>query len=108
MNEVAPRGGWKLKIDSYTKLIVWFKDGNTRTMYSIDWTNRYGRRDKEIGLLRIEKLITGYGINVKVAHVYDTDTGELIRKYPNVMVSGPSSTELKSKQLLLRDNENDL
>lgn len=82
MNEKAPKGGWKLKRDSFSKLIVWFKDGNARTMYSIDWTNRYGKRDKSIGMGRIEKLIATYGTNVKVAHVYDTISGELILKFP--------------------------
>ena len=74
--------GWKLGRDSHSKMIVWFKDGNIRTLYSIDWRHRYSRiRDKQIGLERYRKKIEEYGSLASVIEIYDLSTGSLIGKY---------------------------
>ena len=82
MEDSPPKGGWKLGRDSYSKMIVWFKDGNIRTMFSIDWRHRYSkRRDKQIGLDRYKKKIAEYGALAGTIEVYDKASGKLIHKY---------------------------
>lgn len=79
---LRPAKGWKLGRDSYSKMIVWFVDGNIRTMYSIDWRHRYSQqRDRKIGLGRYRKKIIEYGLRAKSIEIYDTVSGELLYKY---------------------------
>ena len=57
-----PVEGWKLKRDSFNVMVVWFVDGNKRTMYSLDWVHRYSaHRDERIGWIRFYKLKKRYG-----------------------------------------------
>ena len=78
----TPKGGWKLIRDSFSKLIVWFKDGNIRTFYSIDWKHRYSKqRDRNIGMQRLHKMVTGWGNKAEGAEIYDKATGKLIAKF---------------------------
>lgn len=78
----TPKGGWKLIRDSFSKLIVWFKDGNIRTFYSIDWKHRYSKqRDRNIGMHRLHKMVTGWGNKAEGAEIYDKATGKLIAKF---------------------------
>lgn len=83
MKELPPKGGWKLKRDSATKLIVWFRDGNIRTMYSIDWRHSYSVRDPEIGMARFMQLLGKYDTKARAARIYDIATGKLLVKLPN-------------------------
>lgn len=54
--------GWQLNNDSSSVLVVWFKDGNIRTFYSIDWRHRLSKsKDAELGLSRLRKLVAKYG-----------------------------------------------
>lgn len=81
MNE-KPKGGWKLIRDSFSKLIVWFKDGNVRTFYSIDWKHKHAKyRDRNIGLARLRKKVSEWGNKADTAELYDTSTGERIAKF---------------------------
>ena len=81
MNEV-PKGGWKLIRDSFSKLIVWFKDGNVRTFYSIDWKHRYSKqRDQNIGLARLRKKLSEWGSKADTAEIYDKTSGSRIAKF---------------------------
>ena len=74
--------GWKLKRDSYSKMIVWFRDGNVRTMYSLDWKHKLSKtRDKHTGLERFRKKIAQYGALASTVHIYDMGTGKCIAKY---------------------------
>jgi len=74
--------GWKLGKDSSTKMIVWFKDGNVRTMYSIDWKHKLSKtKDKETGLMRFRKKIKEYGPLAGTIEIYDKATGARIEKY---------------------------
>jgi hypothetical protein len=82
MKDLPPKGGWKLKRDSLTKLILWFHDGNIRTLYSLDWRHSYSARDREIGLERFQKRIELYGKNVRAARIYDATTRDLLKAYP--------------------------
>ena len=80
--ESRPAKGWKLGRDSYSKMIVWFSDGNIRTMFSIDWRHRYSRqRDRQIGIQRYQKKIAEYGSRARSIEVYDKFSGKLIYKY---------------------------
>ena len=50
----APKEGWKLKRDSLSKLLIYFKDGNVRTLWSLDWKHKYSKFiDRNIGLARL-------------------------------------------------------
>ncbi len=81
MSEI-PKGGWKMGRDSFSKMICWFKDGNIRTMFSLDWRHRYSRRrDRQIGLDRFHKKITEYGARAGVVEIYDKQTQEKIGRY---------------------------
>lgn len=82
MREQPQKGGWKLGRDSFSKMICWFKDGNIRTMFSIDWRHRYSKiRDSNIGLERFKKKIAEYGSKADTIEVYDKATGKKIGKY---------------------------
>lgn len=70
-----------LRKDSFSKMITWFKDGNVRTMYSIDWTNRYSVRDRQIGLQRFREKVTSYGDKARYAAVYDVATGNTLCQF---------------------------
>ena len=79
---VAPTGGWKLKQDSLSKLLVYFKDGNVRTLWSLDWKHRYSKfLDQSLGLIRLRKKVTEYGSKADVAIIYDKVSGKEIEKY---------------------------
>lgn len=74
--------GWKLKRDSESKLIVWFADGNIRTMYSIDWNYKFSKMKKrEIGLARLYKKVEDYGEKAVTAEIYDMSSGMRIAKF---------------------------
>lgn len=77
---------WKLGQDSYHKLVVWFADGNIRTLYSIDWRSRYSpQRDMELGLNRLHRRISEWGTRALVVEIYEnhygTTTGRAIERY---------------------------
>ncbi len=74
--------GWKLGQDSKTKMIVWFKDGNVRTMYSIDWRHKLSKtKSRETGLTRFRKKIKEYGPLAGTIEIYDKATGQRIAKF---------------------------
>ncbi|MBI9036089.1 MAG: hypothetical protein JEZ03_16635 [Bacteroidales bacterium] len=78
----VPTGGWKLKRDSLSKLLIYFKDGNVRTLWSLDWKNKYSKfLDRNLGLSRLRKKVTEYGLQADVAIIYDKETGKEIEKY---------------------------
>ena len=77
-----PKNGWKLNKHSFSKMIVWFKDGNIRTFYSLDWKSKYSNfRDPRIGLGRFKNLIAKYGVKAGTIEIYDQESGEIIAKY---------------------------
>ena len=79
---MTQKKGWKLGSDSFTKMIVWFKDGNVRTMYSIDWRHKLSRtRSRETGLERFRKKIKQYGPLAGTIEIYDKATGQRIAKF---------------------------
>ena len=78
----VPKGGWKLGVHSFTKMICYWKDGKPRLRYSIDWKHRYSRvRDREIGLKRFRNKVQEYGARADTIVIYDLETGELLEKY---------------------------
>jgi hypothetical protein len=73
---------WKLGSDSFTKCVVYFLDGNTRTFYSLDWPHKYSKlRDRELGLKRLRNLIGKWSYRANTAIIYDNSTGNEIEKY---------------------------
>lgn len=40
-----------------SKCIVWFKDGNIRTFYSLDQRNKEANPDQAVGIRRLEKML---------------------------------------------------
>lgn len=67
---------WKLGQDSYHKLVVWFADGNVRTLYSIDWRSKFSpQRDMQLGLNRLHKRITEWGSKALVVEIYENGHG---------------------------------
>jgi hypothetical protein len=89
----APSDGWKLGRDSLSKLIVYFKDENKRTFFSIDWNWPYGERSVERGLARLKKKVVQFGNRSRWAGIYDTTTREILHQYR----SG-TEIEIKSSQ----------
>jgi hypothetical protein len=78
----VPTGGWKLKRDSLSKLLIYFKDGNVRTLWSLDWKHKYSKiLDRNLGLFRLRKKVTEYGSQADVAIIYDKKTGKEVEKY---------------------------
>lgn len=77
-----PKNGWKLNKHSFSKMIVWFKDGNVRTFYSLDWKSKYSHfRDPGIGLGRFKNLITKYGIKAGTIEIYDLESRKIVAKF---------------------------
>ncbi len=76
-----PKGGWKLKLHSHYYLIVWFKDGNDRKFYSLDWKSKYSRYDPSLGLARLRKLIAKYGALADGAIIYSVSTQQPFEEY---------------------------
>ena len=87
---------WKLRQDSFSKCIAYFADGNTRTFYSLDWTHQYSKnRDRELGLKRLRRLISSWGVKVNVAIIYDMSSGEEIER-TDVVGMGININQLKN------------
>lgn len=85
----TPKGGWKLKRDSANVMVVWFTDGNIRTMYSLDWKHRFSKAfDKDLGWKRFHVLIIKYG---------DKAQGMLISKNDHEIPSMRTLLKLFSK-----------
>ena len=62
---------WKLKRDSLSKLLLYFKDGNVRTFYSLDWRHSFSKeRDRELGLERLKKLAERHRKQIRRAIIY--------------------------------------
>ncbi|WP_010180402.1 hypothetical protein [Aquimarina agarilytica] len=79
---MSDRKGWKLGEDSSMKMIVWFKDGNVRTMYSIDWKHKFSKqKDQQLGMQRFKKLIKKYGVLAGTIAIYDKQSGEVLAKF---------------------------
>jgi len=82
--ERRPKGGWRIKVHSFTKMIVWFEDGRIRTFYSMDWHNPFSPyRAKEIGLERLRGLAEKLGARAATIEIYDLAKGTKIDKYRN-------------------------
>lgn len=82
MSEQAPKGGWKHRRDSFTKMITYYKDGNAFTWYSLDWKHKYSKtRDRNLGMARHHNRLAKWGALCGVAEIYDTATGKKIEKF---------------------------
>lgn len=76
------RGKWTIPIDSYSKMIVWFYDGNIRTFYSLDWKSSHSlTKDRQIGLDRLQRKLTDYKPHARKIKIYDIASDALIAHY---------------------------
>ena len=66
----------------------------------MDWRNRYGLRDSEIGLLRLRRKVCQYGIKARRSLIYDTQTGDLLERYVDGIETINSLTPMNSKKYL--------
>ena len=72
---------WKLKRDSLSKLLLYFRDGNARTFYSLDWQHSLSAvQNRELGLVRLRRLYQRHKAQVKKAIFYDNQTREELEK----------------------------
>ncbi len=80
-----PAGGYKLRRDSLSKLVVYETDqGPRRVRYSLDWRsprNRTHGRDQQLGLQRLEQLLFKEFPGFHHALIYDMETDEKILEY---------------------------
>lgn len=81
---------WKNGPDSFHKLIVWFVDGNVRTLYSLDWRHSSSKiRDEKIGFERFYKKIAEWGARAGVVeiyvNIYGTKGGRKVARFENGM-----------------------
>ncbi len=74
-----------LPFRSLTKCIVYFKDGNSRTFYSYDKSNRNSKPNKALGMRRLEKmLMRHFKDRWETAIIYENFTkGRELAKYKN-------------------------
>ena len=83
MNQ-RPQDGWQMGRDSLSKLVVKFRDGNIRTFYSLDWSNKRSQHmDYEIGLIRLEKLVAKFGNKALWGQIEQQSSGNVIKRYKN-------------------------
>lgn len=76
------RKGWALKVDSYSKMIVWFLDGNIRTFYSLDWKSSHSpTKDRTVGIERLRRKMTDYAPKSRKIKIYDLASDRLIAHY---------------------------
>lgn len=85
---------WKLGQDSAYKLIVWFIDGNVRTLYSIDWRHKFSKqKDAQLGLNRYYKKIQEWGNRAETVEIYinnyGSKSGDLIERYHQGIKQNP-------------------
>ena len=78
----VPKEGWKSPRDSFTKLVVYFKDRNTRTFYSWDWEHRFSKtRDGTIGIQRFQEMVVKFGTKAGVSIIYDVSNNYKIMAF---------------------------
>ncbi|MFC4636085.1 hypothetical protein ACFO3O_19405 [Dokdonia ponticola] len=79
---MAVRKKWAIPMDSYSKMIVWFLDGNIKTFYSLDWATSHSHsKERAIGLQRFHNKITEFSPRAKKIKIYDLASGRMIAHY---------------------------
>lgn len=78
----VPNNGWKIATHSFSKMVVWFKDGNVRTFHSYDWKSKYSKdRDAHLGLQRLKNLAMKYSSYANSIEIYDRCSGKVVFKF---------------------------
>ena len=107
---MTQKKGWKLGQDSFTKMIVWFKDGNVGvvcginslivldfddTAYFQQMKHKLSKTiSKETGMARFRKKIKEYGPLAGTIEIYDKATGQRIAKFYEGIEKPIDNTEL--------------
>ncbi|MBF9239485.1 hypothetical protein I2I05_18980 [Hymenobacter sp. BT683] len=84
MSHPAPTPGEKLKAAAHTKLLVYFKDGNARTLYGRSNASTYVPLDpRELEIKRLKKYAESVHAKINVAILYDVHTGQEVARMKN-------------------------
>lgn len=77
-----PVRGWKIGKDSFSKAVVYFKDDNVRTFWSIDWRSRFAPRSREQGLQGLRsRIVMRFKQYARVILIIDIASNSIIEKY---------------------------
>ena len=69
---------------SQTKALVYFHDGNERTFFSRDSSDRFAAADpRALGLARLRRMIEKWGRAVNRAIIYDRVTDGEVARFEN-------------------------
>ena len=84
MSFTPSEAGQKLKEAASVKLLVYFKDGNTRTWYGRPTASNYTPVDpRELEIKRLKRYADSVHAKINVAMLYDLHTGEEIARMKN-------------------------
>jgi len=85
VHKAFPPGGWKLKRDSLSKMVIYMAPRSGRIVrYSYDWKTDKTRDQplrQELGLDRLEKMLFTKFQGFHHAIVYDMESDTQIREY---------------------------
>ena len=69
---------------AFTKLVVYFKDGNARTFHGRHTTQRFTPVDpKALEIVRLKKYAASVQAHIQIAILYDTRTGDELARFKN-------------------------
>jgi hypothetical protein len=84
MSYTPTAAGQKLAAEALTKLIVYFKDGNSRTFNGRHNASNYTPVDpRELEIKRLKKYAESVQAKINVAILYDKQTGEELARLKN-------------------------
>lgn len=79
---IPPKGGWRWRRDSLSKLKVYVGPGEVAVRYSYDWRSPSSKvLDQELGAHRLEKLLFRQFVGFESAILIDLESDTIIRKY---------------------------
>ena len=84
MSYAPSAAGQKLVANALTKLLVYFKDGNSRTFHGRHNASNYTPADpRELEIKRLKKYAESVQANISVAILYDLQTGQEVARLKN-------------------------
>ncbi|WP_201979305.1 hypothetical protein [Hymenobacter rubidus] len=84
MSHLPSAAGQKLKDEALTKLLIYFKDGNSRTFHGRHNASTYTPADpRELEIKRLKKYAERVQQHVSVAILYDLQTGQEVARLKN-------------------------
>ena len=84
MSFTPTAAGQALKDQALTKLLVYYRDGNSRTYYGRHEGRGYQAADpRELAIRRQQKYVASVHALVRVAIIYDQTNGQEIARFKN-------------------------